>query len=165
MRQGSVHRYREYRSTFDHLTNVRISDEICELIYRIFLVILLVALEQKSEEDETKLEQEQIEWSYTIALVIILIVLGLIAVIAVTHGMSRDSNEYEIALIVFMCWLIICFIVLFSQIMKGVNIYYGNSFKRKIFVFDPEKNETKTIMDDGTYIIKDGRIVGRQDLD
>lgn len=98
-------------------------------------------------------------------LVLILILIGLIAVIAVTHGMCRDSSEYEIALITFTCWLIICFIILFVQIMKGVNIYYGNSFKRKIFVFDPQKKESKTLYDDGSYMIRDGKVVGRQDMD
>jgi len=45
--------------------------------------------------------------------------------------------------------------------LKGAQIKYGDEFNRKIYVYDPSKRDWDTIEDDGTYIIKDDKIVGR----
>ena len=68
---------------------------MCELICRLIIVIVLVAMEIKSEEDpHSTHDSQQIQWTHTVGLVLILIALGLIAVIAATRRMTRDTTLF-----------------------------------------------------------------------
>ena len=55
----------------------------------------------------------------------------------------------------FTVWILIAFI------MEGLDIAYGNGKKRRVQVWDPEKRKYKPLEDDGTYVIHNGKIVGR----
>lgn len=55
----------------------------------------------------------------------------------------------------------ICTLEMYQTIIKGAKIEYGDSFSRQIYVFNPQKNETESINDDGTYMIKNGTLIAR----
>lgn len=44
---------------------------------------------------------------------------------------------------------------------EGVSIRYGDEFKRKIQLYDPVKKKYSSVMDDGTYVIENGKVTGR----
>ena len=94
-------------------------------------------------------------------MVLLLILIGFITVIAFTHGLSRQSAQYNFYLSCFAVYLIICFIALCSALIRGANIKYGDSFTRKVYLYDPEKETYSNVIDDGTYVIKNGTIIGR----
>lgn len=65
----------------------------------------------------------------------------------------------------FVLYLFMCFMCLIQSVIKGIQIKYGDEFNRKMYLFDPEHNRFETVSDDGTYVIHNGTIVGRQDLE
>ena len=81
-----------------------------------------------------------------------------------SYFLSRRERAYNISLIIFIIFLIICTLEIYQSIIRGAKIEYGDEFSRHIYVFNPEKNQTETINDDGTYVIKNGTLIGRIDI-
>lgn len=91
------------------------------------------------------------------------VLIGFIAMIILTHNMDRQSATYQSYLIWFLVFLIVAFIIIFAYVVTGIKMNLGGkNFGRKIYVLDPQsKTHVKEIFDDGTYVIKDGKINGR----
>lgn len=89
--------------------------------------------------------------------------IGFIAMIIFTHNMDRQSGTYQAILAWFLVFLAFVFMIIFGQILIGIKLNIGGKhFGRKIYVVDPQsKQHVKEIFDDGTYVIKDGKIDGR----
>ena len=65
----------------------------------------------------------------------------------------------------FWVFITICFWTIFAALIAGIKMNYGKHFGRKIFVYDANaKNHTKEIFNDGTYVIKNGKVTGRINL-
>ena len=61
----------------------------------------------------------------------------------------------------FTIFLVCCTLAMYQYVIMGAKIEYGDGFSRQIYVFNPVKNETESINDDGTFVIKNGTLVGR----
>lgn len=51
-------------------------------------------------------------------------------------------------------------IVIFVHFVNGLHMRYKDDFNRKIFAYDPVKNEYKYVLNDGEVKIENGTVVG-----
>lgn len=91
------------------------------------------------------------------------VAIGFVAVIAFTHGLSRRSDMYKLYMTFFFGFLLMNFIAIFVFLSIGLSVSYGDQFQRKMYLKDPKRNTTKTVMDDGTYVIEHDTVVARID--
>lgn len=99
------------------------------------------------------------------AILLCMILSGFLVMLVLSYCLSRRERAYNFSLTIFIIFLIGCQLVLYQTIIKGAKIEYGDEFYRKLYVFDPAKNETVTINDDGSFVVKNGTLVGRISLD
>lgn len=78
----------------------------------------------KEDSKESKLEYEEIEWTRHIGLIIVFIIIGFISVIAFTHNLNRDSDQFKSCMLTFFCFMIFCFVALMLSLFHGVSISY-----------------------------------------
>ena len=61
--------------------------------------------------------------------------------------------------------MIFAVLLLVKETITGFTRDYGKAFFRKIVVIDPVTKKQKTIQDDGTFVISNGRVTGRINID
>jgi len=130
------------------------------LVYWFFITIAAV-FTNNSDELKTAYQEEQIEWTTNVANCLIFLILSIIVVSAVTHGMNRRSEQFIGIILGFIGWLFFWFCLIIIIIFDGIKMRYGDGIKRKIHVYDAKTKTYQSIIDDGTYIFKNGRVVGR----
>ena len=54
----------------------------------------------------------------------------------------------------------ILMIWIFVHFVNGLHMRYKDDFNRKIFAYDPVKNEYKYVMNDGEVKVENGQVVG-----
>ena len=64
-------------------------------------------------------------------------------------------------MLTFYCFIFFCFCALLITCIEGLNITYGDNFKWKMYLRDKKSMKQETVMDDGSYVIKDGVVTGR----
>lgn len=73
--------------------------------------------------------------------------------------LQRRERAYNMSLTVFMIFLIACQLIMFRTIIEGATIEYGDEFYRKIYVQNPMVGKTETLLDDGSYEVKNGTLM------
>ena len=71
------------------------------------------------------------------------------------------ADIYKLYMTFFFGFLLMNFMAIFIFLSVGLSLSYGREFQRKLYLIDPKSNVTKTVVDDGTYIIEHGEVVGR----
>ena len=125
-------------------------------------IIILAALSDESAEKKTSFEHLEEEWSDKCAFYIILMIIGLLAVWLLTSNLNRRSGWFAIWMSIFMVYQGILTFLLTFHLLYGMSLKYGKQFGRGYQVFNKNTRRWETIFDDGTYIIKDNVVVGRQ---
>lgn len=85
-----------------------------------------------------------------------MIVLGFMIMTAVSIGVPRQSQKYRLYLLLFGAYLIGCTIFLLHGVIQGFLINFGDEFTRRVYVWDPKSKTYTEVIDDGTYVFKDG---------
>ena len=94
-----------------------------------------------------------------------LIIIIWIFVSIVTHKLNRNSDWYWFIIFCHLIFMIFAVLLLIEKTITGFTRDYGKSFFRKIVVIDPATKKQKTIQDDGTFVISNGRVTGRINID
>lgn len=138
------------------------SRELVELFMIIVFVGMVCAYGGRAVERPPKPEKEELDWMERAGLQLITVAIGFIAVIALTHGLSRRSDAYKLYMTFFFGFLLMNFMAIFVFLSIGLSMSYGDEFSRKMYLIDPRRNTTKTIIDDGAYVIENGTVIGLQ---
>lgn len=132
-------------------------------------MILVISnnFEMKDENlnPKSKVQQESVEWVQEIARVFIYICIGFLLMIGLSLGLSRQSTTYNAFLMIFVLYLLFCVVYLIKTVIKGVKIKFGDGFNRKMYLYNPKKNYYETVFDDGSYVIRNDTVIGRQNFD
>ena len=162
MEQESSIRYAYYRSF--SWTDSIFSSETTAVMIRLFCQIVLILVSIISDEDmqkNTTLQNLTEEWSDWMGIYIVMIILGFFGVQLLTATMSRQGNAFAFTMVIFLVYQTTLFVALFFHYIQGLTMKYGPQFGRQIYVTDKMEKE-QLIFDDGTYIISNGKITGRQ---
>lgn len=84
---------------------------------------------------------------------IIILIISTLVVFALTWGEPRRSQKFLAITSGYVVWLFYLFNVMITWIFFGIKLNYGDEFKRKVQIYDPQSKTYKSLQDDGTYII------------
>ena len=139
--------------------------DVYTLLFQTFLLCCFIALTArvKGETDamgNIKPDQDQFDWTTKAAITLGLLSIGFAIMLVLSFCLSRNDSAYHMAVTFFFVFLIACCINLFQAVIVGMKIEFGDEFKRKMLLQQPQ-NKTLEAYDDGSYMIQGEDVVGR----
>ncbi len=105
--------------------------------------------------------KEELSWTETTFYFILAMIVGYLVVFVFTIFDARQSRSYQIKIAIFFIYELIVLVLFTFHFLNGFYIAYGPHFAVKVITKDPKTNKIKYLINDGTYIIKDGIVTGR----